>query len=641
MRAVPSSSDAESSGHGPAGLDLTLLGPFSCRTSGRAGTPLALPAKRHRALLVYLAVQPRLSETRERLATLLWAEDGDDNARHSLRQTLFVLRKELLAAGIGVLHSDRNIVWLDPAGISSDAARLLALAGDEAPDVLEAALTAYRGPFAEGMELGIEVFDEAVDAIRSRIRAQVCRILGQYMETPSAKPQVIGPLVRQLVQSDPWNQAGQRLLTRVLARQQGTGAAVAHAERYLRQLYKEVGEQPDSEMRTLLAELKADSGGAEILNGRRRGHRCRCRQALPKYPDGCSSWYRCATSTSPAARSNWRRCMHSSPASRSPAPSTVLRSQASAVSASRHSSASMRTRSTDQYSGVWWTQANERTLVLESLARLAARLDPSASADTTREAAAATALRLLTQLERPLLLVFDNVEAPDVLGGLLPSTGSKVIITSRWPDWHGRAVELRLDVFDDETAALFLQNRAKRSDPKGARRLATALGHLPLALDHAAAYCKLTTSTFVNYVKRIEHLIGNTPRGVSNPTSIAATFGLAIDTATTRCSAAGELLGILALLSHEMVPLDLIARALMDESVRSEAVAALYEVSLIEPNADADGNVSISVHPLVQTAMRLGWRPTTRARQFGKGSPTRWRRHFPPTRWRRHFPPTH
>ena len=380
---------------------------------------------------------------------------------------------------------------------------------------------------------------------------------------------------------------------------------MAHAERYLRQLYKEVGEQPDSEMRTLLAELKANSGGA----GNPQRSATRTPLPLPasttKIPGRLFELVplRDLNFTGRTEQLETLHALLAGVAITGAVDRVAVTGlggigKSSLVSEYAHAY-------TDQYSGVWWTQANERTLVLESLARLAARLDPSASADTTREAAAATALRLLTQLERPLLLVFDNVEAPDVLGGLLPSAGSKVIITSRWPDWHGRAVELRLDVFDDETAALFLQNRAKRSDPKGARRLATALGHLPLALDHAAAYCKLTTSTFVNYVKRIEHLIGNTPRGVSNPTSIAATFGLAIDTATTRCSAAGELLGILALLSHEMVPLDLIARALMDESVRSEAVAALYEVSLIEPNADADGNVSISVHPLVQTAMRL------------------------------------
>jgi len=61
-----------------------------------------------------------------------------------------------------------------------------------------------------------------------------------------------------------------------------------------------------------------------------------------------------------------------------------------------------------------------------------------------------------------------------------------------------------------------------------ARTLANSLGCLPLALDHAAAYCKRTQVGFADYATRASTLIANAPRDVMYPQSVAATFDLAI-----------------------------------------------------------------------------------------------------------------
>lgn len=57
-----------------------------------AGNPLALNHLKAQALLFYLAVtgQPH---TRDHLATLLWGESSTREARHSLRSSLYRLRK--------------------------------------------------------------------------------------------------------------------------------------------------------------------------------------------------------------------------------------------------------------------------------------------------------------------------------------------------------------------------------------------------------------------------------------------------------------------------------------------------------------------------------------------------------------------
>jgi len=61
-------------------LRLRLLGRFAASTEGALPQMVQISAPRHRALLAYLAMQPTYTETRERLATLLWGEP-DQNRR--------------------------------------------------------------------------------------------------------------------------------------------------------------------------------------------------------------------------------------------------------------------------------------------------------------------------------------------------------------------------------------------------------------------------------------------------------------------------------------------------------------------------------------------------------------------------------
>ena len=97
------------------------------------------------------------------------------------------------------------------------------------------------------------------------------------------------------------------------------------------------------------------------------------------------------------------------------------------------------------------------------------------------------------------LLVYDNVPAPDAIADLLPSAGARVLITSRFSDWSELADEVTLDVLPLDKAVALLQTRTAREDTPGATALAEALGCLPLALDHAAAYCKRTLMRFGEY----------------------------------------------------------------------------------------------------------------------------------------------
>ena len=256
------------------------------------------------------------------------------------------------------------------------------------------------------------------------------------------------------------------------------------------------------------------------------------------------------------------------------------------------------------YAGVWWAPADRRETLISSLALLGTRLDRKLSNVSDHEAVAQQALGLISRSVMPWLLVYDNVERPDSIHGLLPASGAHVLLTTRWSDWGGEARELSVDVFPRDVAAQFLQSRANRSDPEGAIRLANALGYLPLALDHAGAYCRRTGVAFDTYCTMLTDLLARAPKGSAYPESIFATFDLAIRKAVELAPEAEKLIGLLAYLAPERVPVDLIGRDIISEIERGEAIASAVEVSLVTLDHFDDGRLALNIHRLVQLVMR-------------------------------------
>jgi tetratricopeptide (TPR) repeat protein len=257
----------------------------------------------------------------------------------------------------------------------------------------------------------------------------------------------------------------------------------------------------------------------------------------------------------------------------------------------------------DDYAGVWWAPAESRTLLIASLAELASRLDRDLSHEPDLERAAKAGLVRLARPGPPFLLVYDNVDAPETVQGLTPSAGTRVLTTTRWVDWSGRAAEVKLGPLRLDAAIELLQSRAGRTDATNAARLAEALGRLPLALDHAGAYCRLAGTSFEAYRSRLDTRIARAPKGAAYPASIAATFALAIERASAQHKTAETLLGFFAYLGPERIPLHLLSADVPDEDEQAEALMALAAVSLIEHEAIED-TPAVTLHRLVQAAMR-------------------------------------
>src|SRR5215510_1317779 len=240
------------------------------------------------------------------------------------------------------------------------------------------------------------------------------------------------------------------------------------------------------------------------------------------------------------------------------------------------------------YAGVCWCPAETRTGLLSALAGLAVTLGAATAEEADIERAAKAALRRLAEQRATWLLVYDNVPAPDAVADLLPSAGVRVLITSRFSDWSELADEVSLDVLPLEEAVALLRSRSGRGY-NGAQTLAEALGCLPLALDHAVAYCKRTQMRFADYATNAWSLIEAAPRCVGYPGSVAATFNFAMTEAVGQCQAAEALMAYLAQCAPERIPMTLIEGTLEVETARIQALAALVEVSLVKHDPFEDG----------------------------------------------------
>jgi adenylate cyclase len=93
-------------------LRLNIFGRF--RAVDALGNEIPIKSRKARALLAYLALPPGKPRSREQLATLLWSDRGDEQARGSLRQALSGLRRDLGDGPAVALRIADDAVALDP-----------------------------------------------------------------------------------------------------------------------------------------------------------------------------------------------------------------------------------------------------------------------------------------------------------------------------------------------------------------------------------------------------------------------------------------------------------------------------------------------------------------------------------------------
>jgi TolB-like protein/DNA-binding SARP family transcriptional activator len=256
----------------PGRLRLHLLGRFAAEVDGESPRNVEMSGKLRRALLAYIGMQPSLAETRERLASLLWGESPDRQARQNLRQCLLDLRRDFEAVGLDPLIVDRTTIALDPRLIAVDAREFLTLCDSDDLADLEKAIGLYDGPLLDGLDLDIEAFRDWLSKERARLEPVAVLAFEKYVlrqDGAGNGSQAIRAAER-LVGLDPLRESAQRLLIGVLARHSGRSVALAQAATLTAMLRAELDAEPEPETAALIDEIKASVAPAALPVAARR-----------------------------------------------------------------------------------------------------------------------------------------------------------------------------------------------------------------------------------------------------------------------------------------------------------------------------------------------------------------------------------
>jgi len=157
---------------------------------------------------------------------------------------------------------------------------------------------------------------------------------------------------------------------------------------------------------------------------------------------------------------------------------------------------------------VAWVPAGSREAVLSGLAGLGLELGVRVENGSSHEVIAQHCLTALASAqESNRLIVFDDVDSPDDLAGLVPrGEGVRVLVTTtRLADWeHDGWAHVPVGVFEREQSIGILLDRTNQSDREAADGIAEALGDLPVAVVQAAATARRDRCTLAAYLDVLE-----------------------------------------------------------------------------------------------------------------------------------------
>ena len=175
------------------------------------GRRVAAAPRKAEALLSYVAMQAGFSAPRDAIIDLLWTDRGVEQARHSLRQTMFVLRRIL---GAHVFTDDSRAIGFAPGSIRTDVGELRALAGSPARSDLAAAAQLYTGPLLDRFPSIAADFDQWLERTRSELTNCAIELLARLSQMSFTDGDVVLGVsaAERLLALDPLREDSHRIL---------------------------------------------------------------------------------------------------------------------------------------------------------------------------------------------------------------------------------------------------------------------------------------------------------------------------------------------------------------------------------------------------------------------------------------------
>jgi DNA-binding SARP family transcriptional activator len=244
-------STASPAAEGLPRLELVCFGAATARLDGHDAPPDVV-WRRHLALLVYLALSPGLTRSREHLIGLFWPEIPEERARRAFNQALYRLRQSL---GEARLQSRSDAVTLNEAGLEVDALKFAGLA-ERNP---ASAVALLRGDFLEGFALDeARPFEDWMAAERERHRAMAVAVLVGHGEQRLAACRFAEARdqAQRALALEPFAEPGVRLALRAAALAGDSSGAIAIYHEFTARLAADLGARPSRDLAALAERIR-------------------------------------------------------------------------------------------------------------------------------------------------------------------------------------------------------------------------------------------------------------------------------------------------------------------------------------------------------------------------------------------------
>jgi len=235
-------------------IDMRVLGTLEIRGAHTDAAVLGLTQPRQVALLLYLALaQPPGPQPRASLMAFLWPEADEESARHSLRNTLYSLRRTL--GDRAFVARGAAYVGLEPGAVHCDALEVRRLLAEHR---WNEAVVAWNGELAPGLHVSdAGEFEQWLEGQRTGLRRAVADAAWRSVdELERSGDAGLVATARKAWVLEPTNEDGARRLMRFVDATEGRTAALRVYDDLLEALRRELEAEPSAETCALAQQLK-------------------------------------------------------------------------------------------------------------------------------------------------------------------------------------------------------------------------------------------------------------------------------------------------------------------------------------------------------------------------------------------------
>ncbi|MGX9356896.1 BTAD domain-containing putative transcriptional regulator [Roseobacteraceae bacterium S113] len=249
---------------GDHGVDnhLTLLLFEGVELTTRDGG-VRIASRKSRALLAYLFLSDTRTHARDALSQLLWPDVAARQARASLRQCLFDIRKQLGPDAANIFALAKEELRLPAEALRTDVGLVLEAVGQGHWLDADLSKLAQMGTVLSGYDSIGEEFADWLMQTRTALRARALQALDAGLRRPDQTPSRKIKLSQTALELDEFNEDFARTLMQLHVDAGQNSAALGVYDRLYKVLEDELDVEPSAETQKLAIQIKMLDGPAQ------------------------------------------------------------------------------------------------------------------------------------------------------------------------------------------------------------------------------------------------------------------------------------------------------------------------------------------------------------------------------------------